>query len=85
MQIKENGKLRLLFEMHDFHGSTMRGLWEDMKFEIKHSMYIYRLAIVLESKCDSVMATFCKPFTSAEIKYFDHSVLDDAREWIAAD
>jgi hypothetical protein len=29
------------------------------------------------------MATFCKPFTTAKIKYFDHSQLDEARAWLA--
>jgi hypothetical protein len=30
------------------------------------------------------MATFCKPFTKAKIKYFDIAELDAARSWIAA-
>lgn len=84
-QIKGNGKLRLLFEMHDFHGWTLGGLWEDMKFEIKHWKDIERLAIVGERKWEAGMASFCKPFTSADIKYFDSSVIDDAKEWIVAD
>jgi hypothetical protein len=29
------------------------------------------------------MAVFCKPFTTAKIKYFDHTKLDDARKWVA--
>jgi len=31
------------------------------------------------------MAVFCKPFTTAKIKYFDRSNLDEAKTWIAAD
>ena len=30
--IKEFGNIRVLFEMHDFHGWEMAGVWEDMKF-----------------------------------------------------
>ena len=28
------------------------------------------------------MAVFCKPFTTAKIRYFDESKGDEAREWI---
>jgi len=84
-QIKENGKLRLLFEMHDFHGWTMGGIWEDIKFDLKHWKDIEKLAIVGESKWEAGMVTFCKPFTAAKIKYFDHSVVDEAKAWIEED
>ena len=81
--IREHGKLRILFEMHDFHGWTAGALWEDLKFDSKHWKDIERLAIVGESKWEEGMAVFCKPFTSAKIKYFDHTKLDEARKWIA--
>jgi hypothetical protein len=84
-QITEHGSIRILFEMHDFHGWTAGALWEDLKFDFKHWKDIERLAIVGESKWEQGMATFCKPFTRAKIKYFDHSRLDDAEEWIAAE
>ena len=81
-QIREQGKLRILFEMHDFHGWTMGALWEDCKFDTKHWKDIERLAIVGESKWEEGMSVFCKPFTSAKIKYFDHSKLEDAKAWL---
>jgi len=81
-QIKENGKLRILVQLDDFHGWTAGALWEDTKFDLKHWKDIERLAIVGESKWQHGMATFCKPFTSAKIKYFEKSQLDEAREWI---
>ncbi|MFO1019607.1 MAG: STAS/SEC14 domain-containing protein [Planctomycetales bacterium] len=81
-QIKNNGKVRILFEMHDFHGWTAGALWEDLKFDFKHAKDIERLAVVGESKWEQGMATFCKPFTSAKIQYFDVSKLADAQAWI---
>lgn len=84
-QIKDNGKLRLLFEMHDFHGWTLGAVWEDLKFGTHHWRDIERLAIVGESKWEAGMANFCKPFTTAKIKYFDHNLLDEATSWIAED
>lgn len=83
--ISEHGKLRILFEMHDFHGWSVGALWEDLKFDFQHWKDIERLAIVGESKWEEGMSVFCKPFTAAKIKYFDHTKLDDAIEWLKED
>ncbi len=29
-------------------------------------------------------ASFCKPFTSAEVRYFDVSEMDEAEVWVSA-
>ncbi|QDU57649.1 SpoIIAA family protein [Aeoliella mucimassa] len=84
-QIKEHGKLRVLFEMHDFHGWTAGALWEDVKFDFAHWSDVERLAIVGESKWEEGMSVFCKPFTGAKIKYFDQTDLDKAHAWIVSD
>jgi hypothetical protein len=81
-QVKEFGKLRILFEMTDFHGWTAGALWEDVKFDLKHWKDIERLAIVGESKWEKGMAAFCKPFTKAKIQYLDHDRIEDARTWL---
>lgn len=83
--IQEHGKIRILFEMQDFHGWTAGAIWEDIKFDFKHWKDIERLAIVGESKWEKGMAVFCKPFTTAKIKYFDHANLDEAKSWVAED
>jgi len=84
-QIQAHGKLRILFEMHDFHGWTAGALWEDIKFDVHHWKDIERLAIVGESKWEEGMAVFCKPFTSATVKYFDQTKLDEAKSWLEED
>tara|TARA_R110002095_G_scaffold172131_2_gene149558 strand:+ start:4147 stop:4560 length:414 start_codon:yes stop_codon:yes gene_type:complete len=81
--IQQHGPLHLLVELHDFHGWTMGALWEDTKFDLKHFKDIERLAIAGESKWEKGMATFCKPFTKAKIKYFDMAELAAAKTWIA--
>jgi hypothetical protein len=81
--IQDFGKLRILFVMKDFHGWTAGALWEDTKFDLKHWRDIERLAIVGETRWEQGMAVFCKPFTTAKIKYFDHSQLNEARQWVA--
>ncbi len=80
--IKQHGKVRILLHMHDFHGWEMAALWEDIKFDIKHFRDIERLAMVGDAKWEAGMATFCKPFTTATIKYFHENNLDEAKSWI---
>ncbi len=82
--IKKEGKLRILLQMHDFHGWTAGALWEDMKFDMKHFRDIERLAMVGDRKWEAGMAAFCKPFTTAKVHYFDVSEIDKAREWLEA-
>jgi len=80
--IAQHGKLRLLVEMHEFHGWDVSALWQDIKFDLKHFKDIERLALVGESKWEKGMATFCKPFTSATIRYFDVAQASAARAWV---
>ncbi len=82
--VKQHGKMRILFVMHEFHGWEPRALWEDIKFDFKHHKDIERLAIVGETKWQEGMSRFCKPFTSAKIKYFDQAQLEEARAWVQA-
>jgi hypothetical protein len=82
--IKDHGKIRILLEMHDFHGWEVSALWEDIKFDLKHFGDIERLAMVGDSKWEKGMAAFCKPFTKAKIQYFDSSKADEARAWIGS-
>jgi hypothetical protein len=81
-QIKQYGKLRILFVMKDFHGWTAGAMWEDLKFDLKHWKDIERLAVVGDKKWEKGMASFCKPFTKAKIRYFDVVQLEEARAWL---
>jgi hypothetical protein len=83
--IEQHGKIRVLFDMHDFRGWTAGALWQDIKFDVKHFKDIERLAIVGEKKWEKGMAVFCKPFTTATIRYFDRSQLKEARQWIESE
>ena len=80
--IKQHGKIRLLVEMHNFHGWTLGAVWQDIKFDMAHFRDIERLALVGESKWEAGMATFCKPFTSAKVRYFDTAQSAAAQAWI---
>ena len=81
--VKQHGKIRMLVVMHDFHGWTTGALWADIKFDAKHFSDIERLAIVGETNWEKGMAAFCKPFTTAKVRYFDHTKTAEALECLA--
>lgn len=80
--IKKFGKVRLLVDMVNFHGWSAGALWEDIKFDVKHFSDIERIAFVGEKSWQEQMSKFCRPFTKAEIRYFDHGNIEQARAWL---
>jgi hypothetical protein len=82
--IEQHGKIRVLLKMTDFRGWKAGALWEDIKFDLKHFSDIERVAMVGEKKWQKGMSQFCRPFTTAKIRYFDRSKIDEAREWAEA-
>lgn len=80
--IRDVGKLRLLFEMRDFHGWTAGAVWEDVKFDLQHFADIERLALVGDTKWQEGMAVFCKPFSKAKVEYFPSSRRAEALAWL---
>lgn len=80
--IKKDGKIRMLAEFHDFKGWDAHALWDDIKFATEHCTSMEKIALVGESAWEKGMAAVCKPFTMANIKYFDHSQMDQAWAWL---
>ena len=80
--IRLHGKLRVLFDMTEFHGWELSAAWEDFKFGIHHFSDIERMALVGEQRWQESMATFAKPFTKAEVLYFDRTDAAAARTWL---
>jgi ubiquinone/menaquinone biosynthesis C-methylase UbiE len=79
---EQHGKLRVLFEMENFHGWDASALWDDIKFDLRHFAAIDRLAIAGERNWQKWMGKVCRPFTSAGIRYFNNAELDRARGWL---
>jgi hypothetical protein len=61
----------VLFDIIDFHGGEVSAAWEDTRFAIRHFADIDRLVIVGDKEWQHGMAIFCKPFTKAQVRYFD--------------
>ncbi len=80
--IDQFGKIRLLVEMRDFHGWSAGALWEDIKLDWRHYSDIERVAFVGDKRWQKGMSVFCKPFTTARIRYFELSDLSNALGWV---
>jgi len=80
--IAREGKVRLLAQFHDFHGWDMHALWDDIKFSTTHCTKIERIAMVGDKTWEKWMATICRPFTMAKIRYFAARDIDKAWAWL---
>jgi len=80
--VERYGKIRVLFIMRDFHGWEPVAFWDEVKFDLKHFSDIERLAMVGDKQWEKFLGVFGRPFTAAEIRYFDKSALPDAHAWI---
>ena len=80
--VKQYGKIRVLFRMRDFHGWEPVAFWDNVKFDLKHFGDIERLAMVGDKQWEKFLGVFGRPFTAAEIRYFDESALPAARVWL---
>ena len=80
--VQLNGNMCVLFDLAGFDGLEAGALWEGIKFDVKHFADIERIAMIGESKWEKGMATLCKPFTKATIRYFDHAKTAEARKWL---
>jgi hypothetical protein len=50
---------------------------------MNHYRDIERLALVGDKAWEKHMGAFCKPFTKAEVRYFDRSEMAEARRWLS--
>ena len=80
--IRQKGKIRLLFDMHEFGGWDPGALWEDARFGFKHASDIERLAMVGEKKWQELMSSLCHFLTKGEVRYFERSQIDEAWTWL---
>ena len=80
--VKQHRKIRWYFEMENFDGWEIKAFWEDVKFDAGHANDFEKVAMVGEKKWEKWMTDLMKPFTSADVKYFDISQKQGAMEWI---
>ncbi len=81
--LKQHGRVNVLFEMVDFHGWDAGGFWDDVKFDLKHFADVDRFAMVGDQIWEKNITDLARPFTAAQVRYFDRTDIEAARWWAA--
>lgn len=81
-RFRRYGKIRWYFEMENFKGWDAKALQEDIKFDVQHAGGFEKIAIVGESVWQEKLTDLMKPFTKAEVKFFELTQRDEALSWI---
>jgi hypothetical protein len=79
------GKVRLFVQFEEFQGWDMHAAWDDFKFALQHYSDFERIVMVGDRRWEKWLASVCKPFTKAKLKYFDRSEVDAAWKWLRED
>lgn len=79
---KEQGPLRVMIRLEDFHGWEPAALWEDIKFDVKHQDDLAKVAVIGQDDVEKWGTKLSKPFFKAPIKYFQEGEEDAARRWL---
>lgn len=75
--------LRMMIVLEDFRGWDIAALWEDLKFDIRHSSDFGRIAVLGDTKLEEWGTHLTKPFLGSEMRYFDLKDRPAARAWLS--
>ena len=81
-KIEKAGCVSVLLELEDFHGWELAAAKDDYEFGKKHAQSFKRIAIVGDQRWGHLLAIFSRPFIDAEVRYFAHSDLHQAWDWL---
>jgi hypothetical protein len=80
--VRRHGRVRLLFDMVDFHGWQPSALWDEFKLDVKYFTAVERFALVGDQAWEKALSVLSRPFTTAQIRYFDRGAIEAARTWL---
>lgn len=80
----QEGAVPMLIELApDFSGWDVGGLWQDLKFDVKHKDWFGRIAILGDKKWEEWGTKLSDPiFASAEMHFFAPEERNDAENWV---
>ncbi len=81
-QMAKQGKLHVLADLTQFHGWDVGGLWEEVKFDVRHIASMERLAVVSDETWQRALTTAARPLLPAKTKFFHVAERAQARQWI---
>ena len=80
--VTDFGKIKLYIQLNYVDGIAPKAFWEDVKTYLKHFNHMKKVAVVGKSRWDKLWSELAAPFISGEVKYFEFTAIDEAREWI---
>lgn len=81
--IEKGHKIDFYFELEDFDGYELEGLWEDVKVDAAHWSDYGNMAFVGDEKWQEWAAKATDFFTDSEVRFFDLQDREKAKEWIS--
>ena len=80
--IEEHESARMLFDLTSYAGREPGEGYDDLTFDLPNWAAVERVAFIGDKVFEPRMPIFCKPFTSASLRwcYPDHG--EDAEAWI---
>lgn len=81
--VGDREEVPILVDATAFEGWDIQGLWEELRFDIRHRATFGRLAILGDARWQDWGTRFSAPFFRAEMRYFPAAEADAARRWLA--
>jgi hypothetical protein len=81
-KVKTYGKIRWYFEMRDFKGWSFSAMWKDLNFDIENRNALERIAMVGDKNWEKELTILMRPFTDANVRFFETEERDKAKYWI---
>ena len=80
--MKVHGRISVLLELTDLHGWDLDAALDDFRFGMQHQDDFERIAIVGQGALQHWMALIAKPFTRADVQFFNQEQLGEAWDWL---
>lgn len=80
--LARHSAVRMLVQLSDFKGWSPGAAWEDAKLGFHHFADFERLAVVGDKQWEEWMTRLARPFTLADIRFFEPSEMEKALTWI---
>ena len=80
--IDQYGTIKLIEIVRSIGSIEPSALWEDFKFAPKHLKHFSQVAVVADQKWIGWLSKMVKPMIPGEVRHFELSQLQQARDWI---
>ena len=80
--ISARGKIRVLIDLQSFPYEDFGGLWEDLKFDVKHAADLERLALVGGGELEKWATRLFGALTITRCRCFGEDQLEGAWQWL---